>query len=104
MPRYIDADLLKAEFTGNFTKAHATPLIKAIIDEQPTADVQEVRHGRWKEDEETGCLMCSECGHLTDEILGDFIKTDYGLIHCSLRPTYCSKCGAKMDGGESDEP
>lgn len=56
MKRYIDADLLKAEFTGNFTKDYTVPLIKAIIDQQPTSDVQEVRHGNWLES------RCSECG------------------------------------------
>lgn len=42
MPRYINATLLKAEFTGNFTDTYSPPLIKTIIDGQPTADVVEV--------------------------------------------------------------
>lgn len=35
MSRYIDADLLKAEFAGNFDDAYEIALIKAIIDMQP---------------------------------------------------------------------
>ena len=35
MSRYIDADLLKAEFTGNFDDEYEPALIKAIIDMQP---------------------------------------------------------------------
>lgn len=77
----------------------------------PTADVQEVRHGKWIEDKETGCLMCSKCGHFTDEIIGDFTYADEkiaeilsitkgALIHRSMNPFYCSKCGARMDGKE----
>ena len=58
MPKYIDANLLKAEFTGNFTKDYAVSLIKSIIDQQPTADVVQVvrckdcvvPHNQW-----TGC-------------------------------------------------
>ena len=43
MAKYIDATLLKAEFTGNFIDTSYSPeFIKAIIDGQPTADVQEV--------------------------------------------------------------
>lgn len=42
MPRYINATLLKAEFTGNFTDTYSPQLIKTIIDGQPTADVVEV--------------------------------------------------------------
>ena len=99
MKRYVDAEALKKRAI-RYPDYHYKVNIEDI-DNMPTADVQEVRHGRWKEDEETGCLQCSECGHITDEILGDFIKTDYGLIHCSLRPTYCSKCGAKMDGDDA---
>ena len=88
MPKYIDANLLKAEFTGNFTKAYAVPLIKSIIDQQPTADVQEVRHGKWAHlGEDEWCCTC--CG---------FVTTTEGSWD---KPTekYCPNCGAKMDGG-----
>lgn len=53
-----------------------------IIQNQTTADVQEVRHGEWIEDD-YGVQVCSECGeeHEWDE----------------FRATYCDICGAKMD-------
>lgn len=82
MPRYIDANLLKAEFTGNFAKAYAVPLIKSIIDQQPTADVQEVKHGHWeliKKDRS----KCSECGFQRN------IETQFGW-------KFCPMCGADM--------
>lgn len=62
-------------------------ILKAIsvINEQPAADVKEVKHGYWITDEK-GIVICSECGeeHAWDE----------------YRATYCEDCGAKMDGGK----
>ena len=83
MARYIDTTLLKAEFTGNFIDTYSPALIKAIIDGQPTADVQKVRHGKWIKascSEKDGDAHCSECNH--------WDWSDY---------KYCSECGAKMD-------
>lgn len=80
---YIDANLLKAEFTGNFVKAYAVPLIKSIIDQQPTADVQEVKHGKWNYYTKTN-VICSCC---------NFIRN----IETQIAWEFCPKCGAKMD-------
>lgn len=55
-----------------------------IFDEQPTADVQEVRHGRWKERMSTlSSVKCSECGN----------SYEYDTA-------YCPSCGARMEGEE----
>lgn len=52
--------------------------VLSIIDLQPTADVQEVRHGKWiKSDFDVICSIC-------------------GYIESAPRP-FCSECGAKMD-------
>ena len=66
----------------------------------PTADVVEVRHGRWiadKEDVEWGNYLiryrCSECKERPH-----FDKDKYKFI---LSP-YCPNCGAKMDGGHDE--
>lgn len=54
----------------------------------PTADVVEVKHGEWITLEaEIGLYSCSLCGH---KIL---------RAECN----YCPNCGAKMDGGKTDE-
>lgn len=37
--KYIDANLLKAEFTGNFQETYPPAQIKALIDVAPAADV-----------------------------------------------------------------
>lgn len=80
--RYIDANLLKAEFTGNFAKAYAVPLIKSIIDQQPAADVQEAKHGKWNYYTKTN-VICSCC---------NFIRN----IETQIAWEFCPKCGAKM--------
>lgn len=59
----------------------------------PAADVAPVVHGRWVHDGrriESGIdwCHCSECG-----------KSD----NFCARTNYCPNCGAKMDGGASDE-
>lgn len=53
MARYIDATLLKAEFTGNFIDTYSPALIKAIIDGQPTADVVQV-------------VRCKDCKYFSE--------------------------------------
>ena len=92
MSRYINANLLKAEFTGNFTKDYTVPLIKSIIDQQPNADVEEIRHAKWVHYGED--IQCNNCGHVSDDICyeGDMDSGYYTVL-----PRYCSNCGARMD-------
>lgn len=65
-----------------------------IIKNIPTADVQEVKHGRWirKEyyidGERSICMVCCHCG--ANQVAG------LGLAK------YCYMCGAKMDGKDGD--
>lgn len=91
MPRYINANLLKAEFTGNFTEDYGVPLIKCIIDNAPTADVEEVRHGKWTICHEgtykRAKCYCSVCGK----------SNGIGGIISNQKKQYCPNCGAKMD-------
>lgn len=90
MERYINVDLFKkntnpvwyqpddnSEYCGVYNKKD----IEDMIDAQPTADVQEVKHGHWEPYKgEYIWAVCSVCG--SDEI--------------GKRP-YCGNCGAKMD-------
>lgn len=93
MARYIDATLLKAEFTGNFIDTSYSPeFIKAIIDGQPTADVQEVRHGRWIL--RGGWNRCSECDGKA--LLKDAGGTGGLHEYDQVRSNVCPYCGAKM--------
>ena len=66
---------------------------RQIAHDLPSADVAPVRHGRWELDVLDGtpgyrpvCIVCSECH-----------RVNYGST------PYCPNCGAKMDGGDSDE-
>lgn len=61
------------------------PTVLDIISEQPTADVQEVRHGEWIEKPYLlgTSNFCSLCGE------------NYGMPHGKYK--FCPNCGAKMD-------
>ena len=67
--------------------------VLAAIDNQPSADAEPIRHGRWIE--RRGELhplemdgVCSICGH----------TTSFYRFH-----NYCPNCGAKMDLDEAKE-
>ena len=95
MRRTIDANMLKAQFTGNFQKEYGIAQIKAIIDTMPTIEADTVRHGRWikikgtyysSSEGKSGLVKkCSLCGEPSP---------------CGYGTTYCAICGARMDGGE----
>ena len=97
MPRYIDAETIKSRIgelcINNYELFSETiyERIIGVIEAVPTADVQEVKHGRWRE--KPTIAYCSNCKvHLTKSFL------------ISLRQTYkyCPNCGAKMDGDKND--
>ena len=64
----------------------------SAIEQQPTADVVEVKHGEWIELYENN-YKCSTCGDWWETIEGT--PQDNGM-------NYCPHCGAKM-GGEKNE-
>ena len=80
MSEYIDRAALKqglAPYEEN-DFSQQMDVILAIVDAQPTADVVEVRHGRWIKHE--GYDECEAC----------HAKAIYGS-------NYCPSCGALMD-------
>ena len=104
MPRYIDADalvqtvrkILREPDYQHAMEDWRNGLVLACdaIVEAPTADVAEVRHGKWKKSE---CAkydyFCSVCRVWT-------MLRCYGN-HDDLTK-YCPNCGAKMDGERSE--
>lgn len=92
MPRYIDADLIKEKLQKTIINAQTSfinNILIGLLDKAPTADVQGVKHGKWKmgvdeADYEYG--TCSICG---------YVESD-AFSRCN-HPFYCSNCGAKMD-------
>lgn len=64
-----------------------------VVEQIDSADVVEVRHGRWetiyKHSEIATLVKCSECGHER------YIQTGEEV-------NYCPNCGARMDGEEQE--
>lgn len=101
MARYIDADNLINELSAACMPIYEKGItgilgdnssIADIINEQPTADVQEVKHGDWlkpgNDPIDNKQWICSECKGLTE--------TAYYCGHCYYN--YCPNCGTRMDG------
>ena len=91
MPRYIDAE----KIPYNYTNERGVPMTREIdIQNVPTADVVEVKHGDWipiLEINENGepyqaGVYCSECGD----------------AEC-YEPYFCPNCGADMRKETEDE-
>ena len=100
MPRYIDADALKDDINNydfeeysKYSSACVSSFVIGIIDDTPTAEVQKVKRGRWKETAEYvttayGSLYYFECSCCSEQTL------DNG--------DYCTNCGAIMEGAKGD--
>lgn len=95
MARYIDADNLINELSAACMPIYEKGItgilgdnssIADIINEQPTADVQEVKRGEWQEDvlDNIICSACGESFNICDNDTERFI--------------YCPNCGAKCVG------
>lgn len=82
MARYIDA-VKTAEIISDKLGIALSELVD-VMATVPTADVQEVKHGEW-ENQEPGYrvadFMCSVCHSESDKLFD-----------------YCPDCGARMDG------
>ena len=93
MKRYIDVDKAKEVFhhkTGSSS-------FDSFIDDVPTADVVEVRHGEWINQFpyyalDGRYLKAQECSICHSIFVSD------GNTPYSNHP-YCCECGAKMNGG-----
>lgn len=71
--------------------------IEYKLREEPTLDVEPVRHGRWVNKKRWGMgkwhkwLECSECNYQ------DYSLETYEAIPFTGISNYCPNCGAKMD-------
>ena len=106
MPEYIECEALIKDIEDNviFTVRGGAKLPTAemrgankVIDRiknQPTADVAEVKHGKWLM--RGGWFRCSECDEKAE--LRDVGGTG-GFSHEyeQIKSNYCPNCGAKMD-------
>lgn len=93
MKKYIDMDLLKSELKDlNESERLYYMGVFDVINSQPAADVEEVKHGKWENmtDVDSAYLntyCCSACG---TTFWIDEIPEDANYNHCP-------NCGAKMD-------
>lgn len=62
------------------------------INSIPAADVAPVVHGRWIEKSALARKIYFECSHCGAQ----------ENKHTAIKGYYCWRCGAKMDGGDSD--
>lgn len=102
MPRHINADNTLKSIDKAIQKYAENDDVLEFISElrysvigQPTADVQEIKHGKWikdireqRDDGEIYDYCCSECCELAAE-------DDYD--NHAVLSAYCPHCGAKMD-------
>ena len=64
------------------------------IKDMPAADVVEVVHGKWLEND--GRCYCNRCFEFSCTVMDDT-----GTIYNDLTK-FCPNCGAKMDGGRKE--
>jgi rubrerythrin len=95
MARYIDAEELTEEIEslsvmlgGENVFKTAKKSVLRIIDEQPTADVEEVKHGEWIE-------IIKDIGRGRTLIKYQCNKCD---VYTAKELNYCPNCGADMRG------
>lgn len=90
MKEHIERAALKRELApyeeNDFSQQ--MDVILAIVDAQPTADVVEVRHGRWKNGGNGLYDTCSACDK---------------EIYLAIPMNYCPECGARMDKEDKHE-
>lgn len=98
MSRYIDVDKLQETVYKRVNNPAIRGWLNSLINEQPTADVKEVKHGQWIEDKKDSSSQCSVCGWYTDYDY-DYV-TNNGLGNDDF--LFCSHCGARMDGGNEE--
>ena len=95
MSRYIDAELFDISVIYNEKSKELTcgevkkyiEEVKKYIDKIPTADVQEVRHGKW------GKSIFAQ----------DFFRCSLCSAVWNRKFEYCPHCGAKMDEEEKQQ-
>ena len=88
---YIEREEVREAFRMEFDNDYAD----GITDKLPTANVQEVRHGKnvtpfHPADE----FICSECGIVFKETSEYIIEDD---VYREFYFKFCPNCGAKMD-------
>lgn len=86
MPEYIEREAIKYEQWSVGPLCEPLMVVrKKTIDALPAADVEPVRHGRWKYYHKQNKAVCTNCSFERD------LDANFG------RAISCPNCGAKMD-------
>lgn len=100
MSRYIDVKLLSRQLE-NFAKWRAGHkdgidfILDCSLPNTPTADVQEVKYGRWVEQVKIRKNGEPRLVYWQCSLCGGFLGTNTA--------NFCPHCGAKMDEGEKKQ-
>jgi len=89
MAKYINADELQAKINGISDYLDALSQLELVCDaiaEAPTADVREVKHGEWIQND-NGTWSCNRCHSWIPNEQHEYAR-------------YCLCCGADMRGDE----
>jgi len=110
MARYIDADKAKLnllslsqsiQHSANISANDIAKSLPILLDNEPTADVQEVKHAHWVKSE-TDRQYCSICHEVRPYYFKETLVNRYAeqkkLSLINWECPYCPNCGAKMDG------
>ena len=113
MTEYIEREAILREIERRESlmvgdKLVSVDAMKSFIKNRPAADVAPVRHGRWIFGKDLPYswgqipknkyhLYCSEC------LEQAFNRSEDNDPDFDVDTSYCPNCGAKMDGGDSDE-
>lgn len=92
MAKYIEAEKFKESikeltscmFSYEMTTGEIEDDFLELVDDEPAADVQEIKHGEWREHNKI--YICSQCGY-------SFENEGYIAFF-----NYCPCCGSRMDG------
>ena len=87
MSRFVDIECTAVTEVIGRRKFESREDIQEFLDNIPTADVEEVRHGEWKINPDGYYPYCSECRY----------EPEYGNM-----TKYCPECGAKIEGGDQN--
>lgn len=84
MPRYVDAESLKVFIKRHWLPSEQLVAMLCAIDGEPTADVQEVKKGKWEYHGNDIVRYCTVCGNSIP--VGDEFY-------------YCPHCGSENGWG-----
>ena len=95
--RLIDGDaLIDTLYEHEFSSYIDKGAVSTLINDEPTVDVEPVRHGKWIDEGQPDNFFphhawrCSECGEQVLEIGEPWYK-------------FCPACGARMDAERKEE-